>query len=169
MEDTSKGKKLIMILAIVAIVFVVGIGAIAALTFSVLSSTGEGTVVAKAFVQTAADGDYAALYESAHEDLKTTTTVAGLEQFVEGNLVLANAESVTFNKRKIENDLHIFSGTVTATDGEQSVITVHLLPDADGELHVVFLSLLEEDVPVFDDDSSSSDDEDFFNNDLSDF
>lgn len=123
--SAPKKRNWLKILGIAAIVLVVFVAGIIALVFSMGAAPMKAS---EKFLTELSSNQVDQAYESASIQFKQTVTRDKFDEFLAAYPVVTKVKTPSFNSFSIENNtLATVSGTVTATDGQVSPITLQLV------------------------------------------
>ena len=127
---THKKRNWLKIILIAVVVFIAFVALIIGCVFSM------GAPVMKSgeqFLTQLSSGQVDQAYESAAIQFKQTVSRDQFDQFLAGYPVMTKVKSASFNSFNIENNnFGTISGTITATDGQVSPITMQLVNENGG-------------------------------------
>ena len=123
--SAPKKRNWLKILGIAAIVLVVFVAGIIALVFSMGAAPMKAS---EKFLTQLSSNQVDQAYESASIQFKQTVTRDKFDEFLQAFPIVTKVKTPSFNAFNIENNtLATVSGTVTATDGQVSPITLQLV------------------------------------------
>ena len=123
-------KKIILIIAGVALLFVLLIGGIGGGIFwLVWKATAEPVRVAREHLDAINQEDYPRAYSYLSASLKAELSLEDFANHVRQNPQVFKTSDTTFSNRKIENDVCTLRGSVTSTEGGVTPIRVTLVKE----------------------------------------
>jgi len=124
-------KKIVLILAGVALLFIVLIGAIGGGIFwLVWEATAEPVRVTREFLEATTRGDYEHAYSLFSPSLQAERPLEQFSDTARQNPQIFKVADTTFSHRSIENDVCTLRGTLTSTEGGETPVRVTLVNES---------------------------------------
>lgn len=130
-SQTPPKRSLAWLWWLIGIIVALVIGVIVLLAV-LIGSIGKGASdVANAFFDRIGDGKMQAAYELTNEQFQSMTSYDAFNEFINAYPMMKNVKSLSFNTKRVENDVATLRGTLTTITGEKETIEIVVVKDGE--------------------------------------